>query len=113
MEKINKIYDWIKANWFLTILGAVGFIFILPSSAVTKIVATVFMTYILEQVAIMLYKNIIVFVMNDNKLKKLFTGDDGIFSKNETLGMTIFQTGALISTHLIVGLAALGIFFAA
>lgn len=113
MEKINKIYNWIKANWFLTTLGVIGFMFFLTSKNKENLLSTVFMTYILEQLAIMLYKNIIVFVMNDNKLKKLFTGDDGIFSKNETLGMTIFQTGALISAHLIVGLAALGIFFAA
>lgn len=110
---IEKVINWLKANWLLTVLGAIGFVFIFPSSSIATLVATVFMTYVLEQVAMMLYKNIIVFVMNDNFLKNLFTGEDGIFSRNETLGMTIFQTGALVSAHLIVGLSALGIFFTA
>ena len=107
---IYKIFDWIKANWFLTVLGLVGFIFFIPSAQ--DVMAVFFITIILEQLSLLLYKNIIVYVMNDSTLKPLFTGADGILQNNESLGFSIFQAGALISAHFIVGAAALGVYFA-
>lgn len=107
----EKLINWVKANWFLTTLGVIGFTFFLSPKNKEDLLATVFIIYVLEQVARMIYKETIIYVMHDNKLKPLFTGADGILSKNETLGLTIFQTGALFSARMIVGLIALGIYF--
>lgn len=107
---IEKIYDWLRANWYLTLLGTIGFIFFIPSA--TDVIATVFIAIVLESLSLLLFKNIIVFVMNDSQLKTLFSGDDGIFSKNETMGLSIFQGFALFSSHVLVSVVTLAVYFA-
>lgn len=107
---ITKIIDYLKANWYLTVLGTIGFIYFIPSAS--DVLATVFITIVLESLSLLLYKNIIVFVTNDSQLKKLFAGDDGILSKNETMGLSIFQGAALLSSHLLVSIVTLAVYFA-
>lgn len=109
---INKIFDWIKANWFLTLIGTIGIIFFIPPSTFSDLVQVIFLTVLLEQLSLILYKNTIVFVMNDEKLKPFFAGKDGILEGQETLGLTIFQTGGLVSARILVATVALGVYFA-
>ena len=107
---IEKIYDWLKANWYLTLLGTIGFIYFIPSSK--DVLSTVFIAIVLESLSLLLFKNIINYVMKDSQLKTLFSGDDGILSKNETMGLSIFQGFALFSAHVLVSIVTLAVYFA-